>query len=55
MEYLDFEKPIESLDARILELKSLNDNYMRKFNFPFIIAVGGLNKNDIFKNMIIVF
>ncbi len=24
--YLDFEKPIESLDARILELKSLNDN-----------------------------
>ena len=32
-------------------LKSLNDNYMRKFNFPFIIAVGGLNKNDIFKNM----
>ena len=24
--YLDFEKPIESLDARILELKSLNEN-----------------------------
>ena len=33
-------------------LDSLNeDEYMRKFNFPFIIAVGGLNKNDIFKNM----
>ena len=32
-------------------LKSLNDNYMRKFNFPFIIAVAGLTKNDIFKNI----
>ena len=24
--YLDFEKPIESLDSRILELKNLNDS-----------------------------
>ena len=32
-------------------LKSLNDTYMRKFNFPFIIAVGGLIKYDFFKNM----
>ena len=24
--YLDFEKPIESLDSRILELKSLNES-----------------------------
>ena len=24
--YLDFEKPIESLDARILELRSLNED-----------------------------
>ena len=47
-----FLEKVPPVNLSIFEnLKSLNDNYMRKFNIPFIIAVGGLNKNDIFKNM----
>ena len=29
------------------EFKELNFNYRKKFNFPFIIAVKGKNKNEI--------
>ena len=32
-------------------LSSLNKEYMNKFNFPFIIAVSGLNKEEVFRNI----
>ena len=32
-------------------LSSLNKEYMNKFKFPFIIAVSGLNKEDVFRNI----
>ena len=32
------------------EFKKLNDIYKKKFNFPFIIAVKGKNKNEILDN-----
>jgi len=32
------------------EFKKLNDLYKKKFNFPFIIAVKGKNKNEILDN-----
>jgi len=34
----------------LLEFDKLNSNYKKKFNFPFIIAVKGKNKNDILIN-----
>ena len=33
------------------EIKSLNRLYKEKFDFPFIIAVKGLNRSDIIKSM----
>ena len=33
------------------KLKSLNTHYKEKFNFPFIIAVTGLTKHEIFRNI----
>ena len=33
------------------EIKSLNRLYKKKFDFPFIIAVKGLNRSDIIKSM----
>ena len=30
------------------QLQSLNQTYHKKFEFPFVIAVSGLNKNQIF-------
>ena len=32
-------------------LSRLNKDYMNKFKFPFIIAVSGLNKEDVFRNI----
>ena len=32
-------------------LSSLNKEYMNKFKFPFIIAVSGLNKEEVFRNI----
>ena len=32
------------------EFKKLNDLYKKKFNFPFILAVKGKNKNEILNN-----
>ena len=32
-------------------LKDLNKEYTNKFKFPFIIAVSGLNKEEVFKNI----
>jgi len=32
------------------EFKKLNNEYKKKFNFPFIIAVAGLNKDQILNN-----
>ncbi len=32
------------------ELQDLNAAYSKKFGFPFIIAVGGLNRSDILRN-----
>ncbi len=32
------------------EFKKLNDLYKKKFNFPFILAVKGKNKNEILDN-----
>ena len=32
-------------------LRSLNEEYMNKFKFPFIIAVSGLNKEEVFGNI----
>ena len=32
-------------------LSRLNKDYMNKFNFPFIIAVSGLNKEEVFRNI----
>ena len=34
-------------NEEFLEFKKLNLNYKKKFDFPFIIAVKGKNKNDI--------
>ena len=34
-------------EDKIDEFKELNFNYRKKFNFPFIIAVKGKNKNEI--------
>ena len=32
-------------------LSRLNKDYMNKFKFPFIIAVSGLNKEEVFRNV----
>ena len=32
-------------------LRSLNEEYMNKFKFPFIIAVSGLTKEEVFTNI----
>ena len=32
-------------------LSGLNKDYMNKFKFPFIIAVSGLNKEEVFRNI----
>ena len=32
-------------------LSKLNKDYMNKFNFPFIIAVSGLNKEEVFRSI----
>ena len=32
-------------------LRSLNEEYMNKFKFPFIIAVSGLTKEKVFRNI----
>ena len=32
-------------------LRGLNKEYTNKFKFPFIIAVSGLNKEEVFKNI----
>ena len=32
-------------------LSRLNKDYMNKFKFPFIIAVSGLNKEEVFRNI----
>ncbi len=32
-------------------LRSLNEKYMNKFKFPFIIAVSGLTKEKVFRNI----
>jgi len=32
-------------------LSRLNKDYINKFKFPFIIAVSGLNKKEVFKNI----
>ena len=32
-------------------LRSLNEDYMNKFKFPFIIAVSGLTKEKVFRNI----
>ena len=34
-------------EKEFLEFKSLNNNYKKKFNFPFIIAVKGKSKVEI--------
>ena len=33
------------------QLRELNNEYTNKFKFPFIIAVSGLNKEEVFKNI----
>ena len=38
-------------DEEYEEIKSLNRLYKEKFDFPFIIAVKGLNRSDIIKSM----
>ena len=38
-------------DEEFKILAKLNDEYRLKFKFPFIIAVKGLNKNQIIDNM----
>lgn len=40
----------ECSDEEFKEFKMLNLEYKKKFGFPFIIAVSGLNKNQILKN-----
>ena len=32
-------------------LSGLNKDYVNKFKFPFIIAVSGLNKEEVFRNI----
>ncbi len=34
----------------LIEFNNLNNNYEKKFNFPFILAVKGKNKDDILNN-----
>ena len=36
-------------EAELSEFKCLNRRYIEKFNFPFIIAVEGLNRQEILK------
>ena len=36
-------------EAELSEFKYLNRKYVEKFNFPFIIAVKGLNRQEILK------
>ena len=40
----------ECSDDEYEEFKKLNLEYKKKFNFPFIIAVKGKNKNEILMN-----
>ena len=40
----------ECSDDEYEEFKKLNFEYKKKFNFPFIIAVKGKNKNEILMN-----
>ncbi len=40
----------ECSDEEYDEFKKLNIEYKKKFNFPFIIAVKGKNKNEILNN-----
>jgi len=43
---------LDSLSGSEFSLLSrLNKDYMNKFKFPFIIAVSGLNKEDVFGNI----
>ena len=37
-------------DEELNEFQNLNDQYKKKFNFPFIIAVKGKNKDEILIN-----
>ena len=37
-------------DKEFLEFKNLNEEYKKKFRFPFIIAVKGKNKEEILNN-----
>ena len=37
-------------DAEFIEFKKLNEEYKKKFGFPFIIAVKGKNKKEILNN-----
>ena len=37
-------------DAEFIEFKKLNEEYEKKFGFPFIIAVKGKNKEEILNN-----
>ena len=50
-EYSIKEQSQSNLDSctedELNEFIQLNQNYLKKFNFPFIIAVAGLNKKDI--------
>ena len=38
-------------DSEYNLLSSLNEEYMNKFKFPFIIAVSGLTKEKVFRNI----
>ena len=38
-------------DSEYKLLSSLNEEYMNKFKFPFIIAVSGLTKEKVFRNI----
>ena len=43
---------LDSLSSSEYNLLSwLNKEYMTKFKFPFIIAVSGLNKEEVFRNI----
>ena len=37
-------------EQELAEFRNLNENYEKKFGFPFIISVKGKNKSDILKN-----
>ena len=49
------EQPRAGLDSlsssEYTVLRALNKEYTNKFKFPFIIAVSGLNKEEVFKNI----